>query len=259
MAACAEDGLLGMIRRSVAEAVPAGRIGIAFSGGVDSSLMARVCSGMGYDVTLLTVGFRESHDIAFARKVNESLLLPHGIHEIDPAAFTGVSGKISRAVGSRGISWIENCIAFYYVSRLARDMGLGTVVTGNGIDELFCGYDAYRRAIPGGDSRVMEVMDEKLENELGMMGAVGAVASEFGVGVIQPLLSAGFVRYAREVPVSEKIHGPGDLLRKHVVRRLAARVGVPALSCMKRKKALQYGSKIHKNLMKSRRGAPPAA
>ena len=50
----------------------------------------------------------------------------------------------------------------------------------------------------------------------------------------------------------KKIHSSDDLYRKHIIRKLAGTVGVPEISCSKRKKALQYGSKIHKSLLKTR-------
>ena len=43
-----------------------------------------------------------------------------------------------------------------------------------------------------------------------------------------------------------------DLFRKHIIRELALKIGVPEISANKRKKALQYGSLIHKALIKSR-------
>ena len=84
-------------------------------------------------------------------------------------------------------------------------MGIDTVVTANGIDELFCGYNAYREAYSGGESKINEVMDAKLDNELKMMKAVNMIASEFDVKILQPLLSANFIDYAKTVPISEKI------------------------------------------------------
>ena len=98
----------------------------------------------------------------------------------------------------------------------------------------------------------MKLMDSKLENELKMMKAVNLVSSEFSVEILQPLLSKEFINYAKTVPVSEKIHGPDDLQRKHIIRNLASKIGVPEISANKRKKALQYGSLIHKTLIKSR-------
>ncbi|MCV0401269.1 MAG: asparagine synthase C-terminal domain-containing protein [Nitrosopumilus sp.] len=244
--------LLEEIKSSIFETVKVKKIGIAFSGGVDSTLISQICSDMDFDVTLLTIGFSESHDILFAKHVNEFLKYPHHILEIDPDTFPDVSLKINQTIKTDNLSWNENCIAFYYVSKLANSLGLDTIITANGIDELFCGYNAYREAFSGGESKVNEVMLTKLDNELKMMKAVNLVASEFGVKILQPLLSPKFIEYAKTVPMSEKIHDSEDLYRKHIIRKLAREVGVPELSCTKRKKALQYGSKIHKALLKTR-------
>jgi asparagine synthase (glutamine-hydrolysing) len=240
------------IKNSISETVKGKKIGIAFSGGVDSTLISKICSDMNFDVTLLTIGFPESHDVLFAKEVNEFLKYPHHVLEIDSETFPSISSKINKTIKTDNLSWNENCIAFYYVSKLAQSLELDTVITANGIDELFCGYNAYREAFSGGESKINEVMLAKLDNELKMMKAVNLVASEFGVKILQPLLSPKFIEYAKTVPVSEKIHDSEDLYRKHIIRKLASEVNVPELSCTKRKKALQYGSKIHKALLKTR-------
>jgi len=240
------------IRDSISETVPEKKIGIAFSGGVDSTLISKICSDMNYDITLLTIGFAESHDILFAKEVNEHLKYPHHILEIESESFPSISSKINQTIKTENLSWNENCIAFHYVSKLANSLGIDTVITANGIDELFCGYNAYREAYSGGESQINQVMDTKLDNELKMMRAVNLIASEFGVKILQPLLSEKFIAYAKTVPISEKITDSEDLYRKHIIRKLASDVGVPELSCTKRKKALQYGTKIHKSLLKTR-------
>ena len=244
--------LLDKIETAVSQTVPGKEIGIAYSGGVDSTMASKVCRDMGYDIALLTVGFAESHDILFAKKVNEELGYPHHVLEIDPQTFPSISSYVHEKIQTDNLSWIENCIAFYYVSKLAQGLRIGTVVTANGIDELFCGYDAYREAYSGGQSEIRELMEAKLENELDMMKAVSATASEFGVQILQPLLSPAFIDYAMTMPITDKITGPDDLYRKHIIRRLAGEIGVPKISCSKRKKALQYGSRIHRNLLRTR-------
>ena len=244
--------LLENIQNSISEVVPKKKIGIAFSGGVDSTLVSKICTDMGFDVVLLTIGFSESHDITFSKEVNEFLNYSHHVLEIDPETFPKITTDIHKVIDTDNLSWNENCIAFYYVSKLAKSLNLDVVITGNGIDELFCGYNAYREAFDGGESKIKEVMDSKLENELKMMKAVNVIASEFGVKILQPLLSSKFIEYAKTVPITEKIHSSDDLYRKHIIRKLASDVGVPEISCSKRKKALQYGSKIHKSLLKTR-------
>ena len=244
--------LLKNIQEAIKKTVPKKRIGIAFSGGVDSTLISKIINDLEYDITLLTIGFTQSHDILFAKEVNEQLQYPHHIFEINVHTFPNITTEIHKKIETDNLSWNENCIAFYYVSKLAQSLDIDTVVTANGIDELFCGYNAYRDVISKGDSAVNELMDQKLDNEVKMMKAVNLISSEFGVEILQPLLSPEFVEYAKSVPVSEKISDSEDLMRKHAIRKLSQDVGVPEISYTKRKKALQYRTKIHRKLLKTR-------
>jgi len=247
-----QDQLLSEIQNAIKECTVENKIGFAFSGGVDSTLISKIYSDMGYDITLLTIGFSNSHDIDFAKEVNQHLNLNHKILEIDHTTFNEIASKINKKINTDNLSWNENCIAFYYVAKLANSLEIKTVVTANGIDELFCGYNAYRDAVEGGEDKVIELMNSKLANEQKMMQAVNDVTSEYGVSIIQPLLSQKFIEYAKSIPVSEKIIGKDDLMRKHIIRKLASKINVPEISTNKRKKALQYGSLIHKALLKSR-------
>ena len=232
------------------------RIGIAFSGGVDSSLIAKLCSDLGYNVTLLTIGFPDSHDIEFAKKVNEYLKLSHKIYEIDAGTFHDIVKSIEEKIGrAKNLSWLENCIAFHYIAKLSQSNQLKVLVTANGIDELFCGYNVYRTVFNKGEKEILKVMDYKIENEVEMMRTVNEVTLENKVRIVHPLLSSeSFVHYAKNIPISEKILGEDDLIRKHIIRRLASSVGVPQIAVAKRKKAMQYGSNIHRMLMKLNKG-----
>jgi len=245
--------LLTEMQDAIKNAVTDKKIGVAFSGGVDSTLLAKLVKDMGYDIHLLTIGFQDSHDINFAKEVNQILSFPHSVSEIDPEQFKDVSQKINQTIKSDNLSWNENSIAFYYVAEIAQKNELKTVVTANGIDELFCGYNSYREAIEKGEDEVVKMMNDKLKNEKEMMVAINAVTAEFGVTMIQPFLLQNFIEYAKKIPVSEKIHGQDDMQRKHLIRELAMDYGVPEVSAQKQKKALQYGTQIHKSLLKSRK------
>ncbi len=239
--------------QSIKNSVKSKKIGIAFSGGVDSTVLAKICYDTGYQIILLTIGFEGSHDIEFSKKIAEMLGSKHIIGTIPDKSFPKVAKKINQTINSENLSWNENCIAFYYVSELAKKHGVEAVLTSNGIDELFCGYNAYREAIDKGEDAVVSLMDVKLDNEIKMMKAVNTVSSEFGVTILQPFLSKEFIEFAKGIPISEKIKDKDDLIRKHIVRNLALAIKIPKESALKRKKALQYGSLIHKNLVKARK------
>jgi asparagine synthase (glutamine-hydrolysing) len=94
-------------------------------------------------------------------------------------------------------------------------------------------------------------MDEKIANELLLIQEIAAVASKFDVIVKQPFLSKQFIDFSKSISIDQKIKGPDDTMRKHVLRQVALLIGVPTESAMKPKKALQYGSLIHKHFKRS--------
>jgi len=158
------NDLLFEINKAIENTILEKKLGIAFSGGVDSTLIAKLLHDNNYDIHLLTIGFPDSHDINFAKEVNEILKFKHDILEIDLTYFQEISEQVNNIIKTDNLSWNENSIAFYYVSKLAKKLGISTVVTANGIDELFCGYNAYREAIGIGVDEVMNVINKNLVN-----------------------------------------------------------------------------------------------
>ena len=116
------SALLEEIQNSIKNTVADKKIGVAFSGGVDSTLVSKICTDLGYEITLLTIGFPNSHDIEFAQEVNSKLNYKHAIYEIESDSFNEISKNINKKIQTDNISWNENCIAFYYVSKLAKKL-----------------------------------------------------------------------------------------------------------------------------------------
>ena len=90
--------LLDEMQNAIKNTVTDKKIGVAFSGGVDSTLLAKLVKDMGYDIHLLTIGFQDSHDINFAKEVNQILSFPHSVSEIDPEKVKEVSQKINQTI-----------------------------------------------------------------------------------------------------------------------------------------------------------------
>ena len=226
------------------------RVAVAFSGGVDSSLLAKICHQLMKQVVLVTVGFSGSHDINFSKGIASKIGIEHKVYEIDYGDFEENLQRIQQTINCENTSHIENCMAYFYICRLAKQNHLDVVLSANGCDELFCGYDRYRGVYRGGLAEIDALMDQNIANEFDLMEEIKIVAAQLDVQVRQPFLSPRFIQFAKTIPIDQKIKGPNDMIRKHILRRVALEVGVPEESAMKPKKALQYGSAIHKYFKK---------
>ena len=222
------------------------KIGLAFSGGIDSTLLAMICKNMNIDTTLLTVGFADSNDIEFSKSISHKINMNHKILEINKDNFTAASKKIRSEISCRNSSHIENCIAFSYIAELATKNGMHVVLTANGFDELFCGYNNFRYIFNQGNDIINKTIESKILNELELINEIKQVADKYHVSILQPFLSDGFISVAMKFPIYNKIVSSDDVLRKHIIRKIALSFGLPSEVIIRRKKAFQYGSLIHK-------------
>lgn len=222
------------------------KIGIAFSGGIDSTLLAMICKNMNIDTTLLTVGFPDSNDIEFSKSISHKINMNHKILEIDKGDLAVITKKIKNEISCSNTSHIENCIAFSYIAKLASKNDTSVVLTANGFDELFCGYNNFRFIFNQGSDTINKTIESKILKELELANEIKQVAKEYRVNILQPFLSKGFISVAMKFPIYNKIVSNDDVLRKHIIRKIALSFDLPPEVISRRKKAIQYSSLIHK-------------
>lgn len=225
-------------------------LGVAFSGGIDSSLLAKICQNLGRTVTLLTIGFPGSHDIKFSHFIASKMGMDHKIYELNKEDLYKTFKYVQSKIACSNVSHIENCIAFFYIASLAHQNNFRSILTANGCDELFFGYDRYRSVYEQGKRSIIKLMNEKIANEFILMKELEVITTELDVHIKQPFLSRRFITFAKSIPIIENIKGSDDLLRKHLLRQVSLSVGIPTESALRPKKALQYGTLIHQNLTK---------
>ena len=162
--------------------LPDENFGIAFSGGIDSSLLAKISSDIYKEnVILLSIGFPFSHDLEFSRRIAQELNMKHFTYEIKNDEFNNISRKVIDNLECNNISHIENCIAFYFISFLSILNNCKLVLTANGFDELFCGYDRYRQIILQGQKQINSFMKQRITNELTLVNEINKISKEFNV------------------------------------------------------------------------------
>lgn len=218
--------------------------GLAFSGGIDSSLLALLAARTGVSFRLYTVGLPEARDIEASRKAAEALGLGsrHVTIGLDGEEVLEAAGRIRSLVP--GITLVEVSFlapAFLVFGRA----GEHTVLTGDGADELFGGYHRYLSMDPASLAASLDKDAEELVSR--GFARNRALAGAAGKELVAPYLDPRVVGLARTIPARMKVR---DGERKAVLRRSAAMLGLPPELCDVPKRAAQYGSGIHAFLKK---------
>ena len=122
-------------------------LGMFLSGGIDSSAIAAVMSGMVSEpIKTFSVAFaeREANELEYARLVAEAYKTNHHEVVVSPEQFFDALPRLV---------WHEDeplahpsSVALYFVSQLA-SQHVKVVLTGEGSDELLAGYGRYRRTL----------------------------------------------------------------------------------------------------------------
>ena len=119
------------------------RVGIIFSGGVDSTILAKISRDLGVDTKLYTVGTENSSDIKFAKKTAQSLDLPLEVKILDTTHVKKYTELVLNAIEEFNIMKIGVGIPSYVASEMASEDGVRVMLSGQGADELFAGYHRY--------------------------------------------------------------------------------------------------------------------
>lgn len=147
---CNEEDYLNQVEAKLEEAVKLRLIadvpvGVFLSGGIDSSLIAALAArNSNHPIKTFTLGFRnhpEYNELEYARRVatylkadaHELLIGPEEIRDFFPRFLEHQEEPIANPI------WF----ATYFVSQLARDNGVIVVLSGDGGDELYAGYNKW--------------------------------------------------------------------------------------------------------------------
>jgi asparagine synthase (glutamine-hydrolysing) len=223
------------------------KISIAFSGGVDSATMATAAKKFS-GVELFCAGTPDCEDFVYARKVAGELGLP--LHEVmlDAAKILEIYGKI-HSFYPAGLLKIEIGIPIYACCEAAGKAGFRAMLFGSGAEELFVGYERYYICKKEGADLDAMLRAEFAALPAGDVGMVRKIAYKCGIEARFPFCNRALAEAAFAIPVEERMADPE--LKKCALREAGRMLGVPQTALMRRKKAAQYGSGVHKVLIRN--------
>jgi asparagine synthase (glutamine-hydrolysing) len=220
-----------------------GSVAVAFSGGVDSAVVA---AGVP-DAPCYVAGYEGCHDVAAAREAAAAMDRELRVVEISHDDIQGRIPDLVTATGRTNPMDLAIALPLFLVGERAAADGFDRLALGQGADELFGGYAKVAKApedprveadtIRGARRELLGTIPDQAERDVLALRAAG-------VEPVTPLLHDDVVAAALSLPGHLLVDGD----ERKVALREAARGVVPESVRTADKKAVQYGTYVAREL-----------
>ncbi len=238
-------------------------VGCVYSSGIDSALITFLASKYS-KVNAYTVGSKESEDIKCSTRSREDAHFKITLIEIDETGVEEILPELVKIVGVPDPLKVSVGVPLYFAAQEAEKDGLSVVLSGQGGDELFGGYNRYlSHAAKGDHVSLRAAMQKDVDSAyVDNLDRDKAIFRAFGIDLRFPYMDEAFGKYASSLPSELKVYELEEgmkeefscvdvvdkkrFIRKYLLRHLAADAGIPRYILDRKKKAAQYGSEAEK-------------
>ena len=241
-----------LFTEAVRRTVPRGS-GIAFSGGLDSALVAHVAKNAGLEPELISVGLKGQQELEHAEKTAKSFGLRVNIRELSSSEILTSLPDVIAIIETIDPVTVGVSVPIYFACQKAREMGLSYIAAGQLSDELFGGYGKFEDIAfrDGTESLGREMFDSVVAASVKDFDPGDKLAVAAGLELCSPFAYLPLVEYVLKLPSSLRVNlTNGKVIRKYILRRLAAHLSLPQSVVDRPKKAVQYSSGVQKVLLK---------
>lgn len=249
------------LEKIISEKTEGVNFGVLLSGGVDSSIIAKICKDLGRNFRCFCVGIRGSKDIFYAQKVSDYFNLNLVVKEY---SLDEVELLLKEVIDVLPIPVIEEDNYIEYIVKLTVSaVNLGSMklgreelfLSGIGAEELFAGYERHSKAVKGGGTwrgiKIKDLKDESVNGLKRMYNLVferdKLISSYISKSLLAPYLADDVIIQALNMKNNQKID---SLNNKKILRNIALDLGVPKEFSNRKKKGAQYGSGFDKAILK---------
>ena len=217
-------------------------LAVAFSGGLDSAVLAALVAA-----PLYVVGFPDGADVEAAREAADAMgrMDDLRVRELDLDRVERAVPTVASAIGRTNAMDVGIGLSLNLVAEAAADDGYDRLLLGQGADELFGGYEKVQRldhrveadTVRGAVREQIASLSSQLPRDVLAIDAAG-------VDPVTPYLQDEVVRAALSLP-TELLVSEG--IRKRGLRLVGGR-HLPESVASREKKAIQYGSQVAREL-----------
>jgi len=225
-------------------------VAIAFSGGLDSGLVAHMAKLLGKNVTAVSVGIHGSRDLVLAEEGARQLQIPMIRRSFKKEDVENAVKQVLWNMEDANPMKVEVAIAMRWIAETAAEHGFKVVLTGQGGDELFAGYAKFARILGSQgpkvaeDAMIQSIVDAPATN----YARDEQVFAPYRLRLRHPFANWELTQLALSIPIQSNIRTGSDQLRKRILREAARIAHLPSSIVEAPKRAVQFGSGIHRTL-----------
>ena len=227
--------------KAVEKRVPEGDLGLLFSGGVDSTLIAAALKELGKEFTAYTAGIQHGNvnaprDMDWAQEVAEEMNIRLEAYESDLEEVEKELPRIADWISSSSV--VKNGVALPFHMALKDSPDSEQVImSGLGSEQLYAGYHRQQGYL---NKECLSGLRSIFERDL---YRDNVISFRNGRELRLPFLDHSLIEHALTIPEDYKVK---DGYRKYVLRKAAEKLGVPEKVTWRGKTAAQYGSNFDK-------------
>jgi asparagine synthase (glutamine-hydrolysing) len=226
------------------------KLTIAFSGGIDSTLLTYYLNQTCSRIELIWTGVENQPEKEIAQKAADYLDLNIQHEEFKQKDVEQILESILLSIEEPDPVKTGIAYPFFWSSKKTYRMGYTSMCSGNGADELFGGYQKYViKFIEEGDPSGYLYLDI-LNSYINNFHRDTKTCIDNGIRLLLPYTHPKLVDYALKIPISQKIQRNLNKPRKKILRKLAISQNIPKELAVRPKKAAQYSSGVNKTLQK---------
>ncbi len=243
--------LQNLLRKSVSKRTAGLKeVAVAFSGGLDSSIIAFLAKKSGVAVQLVHVSLANQSETNHAKTFADELKLPihsciyteNDVLETLPSVLRLIeeADPVKTSIG----------IPFYWTAERAAEMNLKVILAGQGADELFGGYRKYVDDYihKGRDKAQQTIFQDVVNMYQNNLERDFKICNFNGLELRLPFTTRENVNFALSLPLELKLQPNENTLRKLVLRTVGRNLGLPQSVVDRPKKAMQYATGVSKVL-----------